>query len=555
MATSSAEIPEVMVGGRHVSIEELDNLRDAVCLLKWQSKDKSKQWSGYGFYANVKTKKQGTTLDINCIITIYDDIFLEMEEHGSDMVAVFHRESDKKEAFDLPLVPFNLLAHGGTLPLDYALIFIDESKMKAKGVKPILADGSELPDVQPNDEVHMIHHPGTLKKHSEDKARNVTRHCIRYHAKTLEGPPGSPVFVFRDSKFLLVAVHCNNKREGVLVSYILDDLHIPSVLSKLPEPRQNPFVRALSWALSWLSPSFLLGQRSAGSVLSWPLFSPSRVVPSTRTRPMLLGSAAPRYETIEDSSSDDFSLDDEVIHRSTKLTNEEIIAMSRKVRIEWDDLAALMDIPYSEREEIRINYVKYPSMSSKAKRVLELFNESKSFDRRNLIKCFAELRRPDLTNEMCMLEDESEEVFTTATATSKPGISEVQPEISEVPLQNDTPLSSREMYKLSRYFVVHWETLAYVLDITSAEMDDIRYSLLYTTSHSRAEKILAIFNNRKDFSRQKLAECLEKIGLFELKEPIIIRELKAQSAPLDVLPIGTVIFILTLKNTKHFGYL
>ena len=71
----------------------------------------SKQWSGYGFYANVKTIKQSKILDINCIITTYD-IFLMMEKHLSDdVVAVFHCESDWKDAFELPLVPFKLLAH------------------------------------------------------------------------------------------------------------------------------------------------------------------------------------------------------------------------------------------------------------------------------------------------------------------------------------------------------------------------------------------------------------------------------------------------------------
>ena len=241
MASSSVE---VMIGGKHVSTEELDDLRDAVCLLKWKSKDKSKQWSGYGFYANVKLKTQGK--NINCIITIYDDIFLEVDEHGDDMVAVFHDESDGKEAFELSLVPFKLLAHGkrgATLfvlrPLsgqtiltgqrfDYALIFIDESKMEGKDVKPIVADNSQLAVVQPNDKVYMIHHPGKMKKHySEDTVTRVTEHSIKYHPNTLEGPPGSPVFVFKDSKFLLIAMHCNNKREGVLVSYILNHLDTP----------------------------------------------------------------------------------------------------------------------------------------------------------------------------------------------------------------------------------------------------------------------------------------------------------------------------------------
>ena len=113
---------------------------------------------------------------------------------------------------------------------------------------------------------------------------------------------------------------------------------------------------------------------------------------------------------------------------------------------------------------------------------------------------------------------------TITTATLKPEISEVQPEISEVQLQNDTPLSSLEMYTLSRHLVVTWDRLAALLGITTAERDDIRYNLSYAHSHSKAEKMLAIFNLMEDFSRQKLAECLEEIGLLELKDPIIIGE-------------------------------
>ena len=105
----------------------------------------------------------------------------------------------------------------------------------------------------------------------------------------------------------------------------------------------------------------------------------------------------------------------------------------------------------------------------------------------------------------------------TATATS-------QAEISQVQLQNDTPLSSREMHMLSRHLVVNWDKLAALLGITPAERDDIRYSLLYTKSHSKAEKMLAIFNNMEDFSRQKLAECLEEVGQSELQEPVLAGE-------------------------------
>ena len=894
MATSSSKISKEIVGGKHVSVEELDNLRDAVCLLNWKSKDKSKQWSGYGFYANVKTKKHGKTLDVNCIITTYDDIFLEVEELADDMVAVFHHESDKKEAFELPL------ANSWTNMPYYSLIFVDESKMKAKGVKPILADSSHLPVVLPHDKVYMIHHPGKMKNHySEDKARLVTKVLIEYYANTLQGPPGSPVFVLKDSKFLLVAMHCN-EREGVLVSHILDHLHIPSVLSKLPEqdmPREleglmaegliaeaapwevaqlqagppipvsstrririeqqsvdpfslsddevldteikaqgavlltdmeaqsagpyrlrivgdykdsyfddqfsvdytapprvtfggiswwssddegtklkeigeskrspsdqisktitvdggaietddltftaglgclaentdiivervdrqfdilkslldlglvhaaprvvefspgglefskpvdlaikfektatdserfilhgfyNPIYQKIIWELvtngveendeegvihakiiSFSLYMFILSTRGklariishlnhSFTCLAYSFFrrSPSKdtidiavvlvseffddnkennikhllderfvkgekgvlkrvdtdhplemclhfpgierppygfqvdqslldsvgfvidhfkkitvtgpangeVKISEKNRgdeneslwilnviekneeiqaevvPVLEQSPSPEIRT--EGQSPSLQPSTVVVNRTTKLTNKEMTQMSREVGIDWDNLAALMDIPYREREEIRVNYGKYPSFSSKAKQVLNIFNGSECFDRATLVKYLEELKRLDLKKKMLPMNDQSEteKVHIGATATSQLAISEVQPEISEVQLQNDTPLSSREMHTLSQHLVVTWDRLSALLGITPAERDDIRYSLLYTKSHSKAEKMLAIFNDMEDFSRQKLAECLEEIGRLELKEPVI----------------------------------
>ena len=112
--------------------------------------------------------------------------------------------------------------------LNYTLIAIDENEMQSKGVKSILADSSRLPVVQPYDEVYMIHHPEKMKKNfSQDKARRVIGPYIVYLANTLEGPPGSPVFVFKESKFLLIAMHSGPCRiEGVLVSDILDNLHM-----------------------------------------------------------------------------------------------------------------------------------------------------------------------------------------------------------------------------------------------------------------------------------------------------------------------------------------
>jgi hypothetical protein len=62
------------------------------------------------------------------------------------------------------------------------------------------------------------------------------------------------------------------------------------------------------------------------------------------------------------------------------------------------------------------------------------------------------------------------------------------------------------------------------MDIPRAERDDIRYSLIYNDNRSRAEKILTIFNNKEDFSREKLARCLEEIHQLDLMKPVITGE-------------------------------
>ncbi len=108
------------------------------------------------------------------------------------------------------------------------LIKIDETKIQSIGVKPILADSSQLPMVKRGDRVYMIQHPGrTMKDFSQDTVRSVNKPFIEYYDDAQEGPSGSPVFVVKESKFLLVALHISDpRRKGVLVSEILDDLDI-----------------------------------------------------------------------------------------------------------------------------------------------------------------------------------------------------------------------------------------------------------------------------------------------------------------------------------------
>ena len=80
--------------------------------------------------------------------------------------------------------------------------------------------------------------------------------------------------------------------------------------------------------------------------------------------------------------------------------------MSGKIGLDWDSLAGLMDIPYSDREEIRVDYGNLLSISSKAKKVFELFNDSTFFDRHILVKYFKELGRHDLEEKMFPVKDQ-----------------------------------------------------------------------------------------------------------------------------------------------------
>ena len=81
--------------------------------------------------------------------------------------------------------------------------------------------------VKQGDTVYMIQHPGgRMKDFSQDTDKRVNKPFIEYYGDSLEGPSGSPVFVLKESKFLLVALHIFYLRKSVLVSGILDDLDI-----------------------------------------------------------------------------------------------------------------------------------------------------------------------------------------------------------------------------------------------------------------------------------------------------------------------------------------
>ena len=87
-----------------------------------------------------------------------------------------------------------------------------------------------------------------------------------------------------------------------------------------------------------------------------------------------------------------------------------------------------------------------------------------------------------------------------------------------VTLRNE-PLSSREMYRLSRR-IVDWDSLAGLMDIAREQRDDIQTNPVYYDIRARTEKILSVFNCRKGFSREKLVNCLKGIQKLDVIDAI-----------------------------------
>ncbi|XP_028404256.1 uncharacterized protein LOC114526913 isoform X2 [Dendronephthya gigantea] len=208
------------------------------------------------------------------------------------------------------------------------------------------------------------------------------------------------------------------------------------------------------------------------------------------------------------------------VHRNTK---ERI---SRIIGRDWDYLAGLMDIPYAEREEVRNNYTMYPDFTSKAKKILDDFNSNDHFWLHILEKCFEEMGLGDLRRELLPLQEigsggENEAVEIVSTRNEKSGV--VGTEQFEItPEKNVEPLSPREMCRLSQRVSVHWDSLAGLLEIDSEVREDIRGNIcIYHDSRSKAEKILSIFNRRRDFSRKALAGGLKEIKKMDLIRPVM----------------------------------
>ena len=58
------------------------------------------------------------------------------------------------------------------------------------------------------------------------------------------------------------------------------------------------------------------------------------------------------------------------------------------------------------------------------------------------------------------------------------------------------------------------------MNIAQADRDNITVNTKLDDDIAKAEKILSMFSKKRDFSRDKLVECLKGIGKMNLIEPV-----------------------------------
>ena len=80
--------------------------------------------------------------------------------------------------------------------------------------------------------------------------------------------------------------------------------------------------------------------------------------------------------------------------------------MSSVVAVNWNNLAALLDIPYSKREEIRQDNINYPDLTSKAEQIFKYFNNSPHFCRYVVEKAIEELHLHEVKQKMLVRSDQ-----------------------------------------------------------------------------------------------------------------------------------------------------
>ena len=99
----------------------------------------------------------------------------------------------------------------------------------------------------------------------------------------------------------------------------------------------------------------------------------------------------------------------------------------------------------------------------------------------------------------------------------------LQPDVNKTVVRQNTPLSFREMFRLSQRIADKWATLAGFMAIPMRQRREIEcnFFAFHGSNQPWAEKVLWIVNQRENFSREDLTCGLRAIGQEQWIEPIL----------------------------------
>ena len=105
----------------------------------------------------------------------------------------------------------------------------------------------------------------------------------------------------------------------------------------------------------------------------------------------------------------------------------------------------------------------------------------------------------------------------------------------EEPVSDATPLSPRELTRLSRELVGTYVQIANLENLATRMVENVRLDhVTYKNPKEKAEAILSMISEKPDFSRKILSDHLEEEGLKYLKDKVLNESYRCDDDSPDV---------------------
>ncbi|XP_046857821.1 uncharacterized protein LOC124451240 isoform X1 [Xenia sp. Carnegie-2017] len=214
----------------------------------------------------------------------------------------------------------------------------------------------------------------------------------------------------------------------------------------------------------------------------------------------------------------------EYLQDDTRLSDNEIFHLSKKIGGNYNKLALLAGMS-DKADIVRDNNLVYSGPVEKAKKILTYINDGDTLSRQQLANHLenmgleklagellrGEFRNPDSKNtreykkaKKCY--ENAQEIYEKGRESRK------KAQVSEYP-EDGARLSDYEIFHLSKKIGANYNRLALLAGM-SDKADIVRAdTLIYSGYVEKATKILTYLNDGDTFSRQHLANHLEKMGL------------------------------------------